>query len=779
MSKQIKYAQAEKYVEINKGDSVLKNIVLQLPTPPPLHLIDGYGLKPTENKFTRKETPLKLQLIEKRARKKVEEYNNKNSNNRGNGYLVQKYFWEIIEEEKDSLEEEIKWMKNMWYYLRFGYWFMCYDPVLKKSKAVWITPWHFFYLNLYFLAEANCWPEYRDRDRRAEIMAWYAYTATETFKDTDREGNASSMEMIDLGRRVFFGTIEPKRRRSGATARAMVHGLWIAMYTRSTRCEIIADVGKHAQDIFLEKLSPAWAHMPLWAKPVWDGDERPVKSIKLTYPKTVLSETCIESEFGYTESSSEQANDSRKLGYADHDEEGKKTARADVSTRWAINKETMAQNLIINGYTDHPSTVEEMKDGGAEYQKMFELSNFYVRKPSGQTITGLIPFFVPSPDGIDGFIDPWGWSVIDSPTKEQIQFAPKGNNYVSINIGAKESLQAELNTYLNDGSPDKLKAYRELLRKKPMDSTDCWKGSAGDIGFNIIIIDKAIVDSKYEEVICGNFKWAGGIRDTQVVWEDDKNGRWLVSDLFTNRANKWKWVLSNYIDPNTGKSVRSRAPANPLITMGGVDPYRSRTASQARSATFGENTNLSDGGISVLLNYDSSIDGDRVEEEWETHRFICTYRNRPATLDDFCEDALMTFFYYGCMCNGERNTEYMIDYFIKRGYASYLLYMMDALGNVAPQPWIFSGGINNAVKGDMINFTAQHIEKHGHKERHIDLLNEWKFLTSPDDLHTKDIAASAGWALYGYQKGYQRKYDRLSGDNTINLKGTDFDPRKI
>lgn len=770
----IKYEKADKYCVINDKDSLLRPIVIQLPTPPPIELIDGYGLPKVEQKFKRREIPVKLQLVEKRARKKADEFVEAGKNNRASGHTVQKYFWEIVEDERDSLEEEIKWIKNTYWFLRHGYWFFNY------GKPTWISPWHFFYLNFYYIDEASCYPDYRDVDRRTEIAEWYAYTCTETFKDIDKEGRALSTEMIDMFIRLFFGTIRAKRRRGGATAQSLAKGLWIFMSKNAAYCDIIADTGEHAEGIFAEKLSPAWYHYPLCLKPVWDGDERPVRSIKLVHPKSAMKEDCLGGEFGFTKTSTERANDSRKLSYLLSDEEGKGAVRGDIKTRWGINKETMAQNLIINGYSNHPSTVEDMKDGGKEYRSLFDvLSDFYVRKPNGQTLSGLLPIFTKSIDGMDGFIDTWGYSVINTPTIDQLKYAPEGNTYAVTKKGAKQTLEEELATYLNDGSQEKLKEYRELLRKKPMDSTDCWKGAAGDMGFNIIIIDKAIIDAKYKDVIRGNFRWAGGIRDTRVIFErDESKGRWYVSDLLSGRENRWKRAKGNYQDPNTGEYVVSRTPFNPLITTGGVDAFNFRSASTVKRAQFGSNTNLSDGGLCVFLNYDASVDGDKPEHEWDTPRFICTYRNSPP-LDEYCEDALMMCFYYGCMCIGERNVPYMIDYFIKRGYAGYLLYLMDATGKVTAEPWVFSGGVSSTPKNEALGFMKQHIDIHGHKECHVDLLEELKNLSSPEDLNTKDLAAAAIWALYGSIKGYQRKYERITNRKIIDISGTCLAPKAM
>ena len=79
----------------------------------------------------------------------------------------------------------------------------------------------------------------------------------------------------------------------------------------------------------------------------------------------------------------------------------------------------------------------------------------------------------------------------------------------------------------------------------------------------------------------------------------------------------------------------------------------------------------------------------------------------------------------------------------------------------------------------MINLTAQHIESHVHKECHVELLKEWKLLSSPEDLHTKDLAAAAGWAIYGYHKGYQGKFVRMNDSPVLDLGGTWMAPKAI
>lgn len=764
-----KYQEADKYVVINKDDSVLRPIVLRLPDPPPLELIDGYGKPPQEQRWQRLETPEKLQIIENRAHDNIDEWLRGNSARRANGYHVQKEFWRIVEEDQTSLTEEIKWIRNMHWYLRYGYWFYCY------GKPTWITPWHFFNLNFYYLKDALCYPDYRDRDRRGEIYEWYLYTTTETFKEADdKTGEALSMEMYDTGHRVFFGSQEPKRRRGGATHRGLSKGLHITMHNKFVFSDIIADTGDHAYDIYKDKLVPAWYELPMWIRPVWTGDFSPEVSINLKHPMTIMKERCLGSEFGFTKSSAERANDSRKLAFLLSDEEGKGASRADVKARWNINKLTMSQMFDIHGYSCHPSTVEEMTEGGAEYKDMFRGSNFYIRKAgSGQTTSGLGRMFFKAYDGADGFIDYWGQSVIETPTEEQIKYTPN-STFAKTGMGAKEALQKELQGYLNDGSPSALKEYRQAIRKNPIDSSDCWKGTAGDFGFNILIVDRALSEcsrNKNRDIMIGNFEWTGGLQDTKVYFDKRPDGRWCVQDLLIGRDNKWKNSQTNIRNELTGQLIRAKMPFDPNITTAGADPFDFRTPSEMKlSESY---VRKSDGGGAVVRNYDPSLDdGKEDASEWESWRVMCTYRARP-TLQVYMEDMLKMCVYYQSMINVERNKTQLIQHFINRGYAGYLLYLTKPDGTIEREPGVYAGEGN---KIEMFNEFIEYIEKRGHLERDPFLLEEIKNIGGPERMKDYDRFAATGWALYGAKKGYQRRLARVNM-GSFEIRGTIFESK--
>ena len=138
------YEEADKYVVLNDNDPDLRPIVLSLPKPPPLHLIDGYGLPPEEQRFQRLEIPRKLIDLEAEAVLKTKEDLSTNKNNVVTLLKIQKMFWELLRERHKSMKKEIAFIRRFWWFRVNGYW------TFIKGKPYWISPWHFFFW-------AICW----------------------------------------------------------------------------------------------------------------------------------------------------------------------------------------------------------------------------------------------------------------------------------------------------------------------------------------------------------------------------------------------------------------------------------------------------------------------------------------------------------------------------------------------------------------------------------------------------------------------------------------------
>lgn len=442
------YKPHDKYATYNDNDKDLTPVVLELPDPPPLESIDGYGVIPAQQRWQRLEIPARLAALDRMSLDNVVTKYTNNNRDIPNSYKHQKEFWRLLEERHKEYQEEIKFMRKIQWHLHYGYWFFV------DGKPTWITPWHFRYLQFWYMPDVKGhYPQYRDTDRRLEIWAYYNRHTTETFESLDNFGNAVTDEdgdfhMKDIGFRMSYGPLNPKRRRRGDTQRGLNKLVDIAYTTRGANCTIVADTGDHAKDMFPEKLWPSLREEPIWIKPLWEGSYDSQRVLMIP-PGAIVIDDFLGSSITYTDTSTERANDSKKLHGLLSDEEGKGASRADVGSRWEINKLTMGQD-DIHGYSEHPSTVEEMVEG-SEYEEMWNKSNFYVRLPSnGQTRSGLMRIFIPAYDGLDGFVDYWGQSVIEKPTTRQIKYAPN-EKFAKFGMGAKQFIQADLDQLLASG----------------------------------------------------------------------------------------------------------------------------------------------------------------------------------------------------------------------------------------------------------------------------------------------------------------------------------------
>jgi len=161
----------------------------------------------------------------------------------------------------------------------------------------------------------------------------------------------------------------------------------------------------------------------------------------------------------------------------------------------------------------------------------------------------------------------------------------------------------------------------------------------------------------------------------------------------------------------------------------------------------GQGKSLSDGGIAVKYRYDDTVDyPDTPLNEWKSDRFVCTYRYRPSTVDEFCDDALMVCQYYGAYAMIETNVTAALDYFNRTGYSGLLKYLRDKSGG-----WKKTAGIYLGEEGkqEEFNLIRVYIKRRGANERHLDFLLECKHIPTPQDLTKYDLLAACGAALVG------------------------------
>lgn len=757
------YSPPDASVLYHENDPALTPIRLSLPHPPNIELIDGYGLDPEDQVFQRHEVPQKLKRLEEIALKNIKDRAENDKAYTVTQYKVQKEFWFILQDKRDYYKQEIQWIKKAWWHVVNGYWFFC------AGKPTFITGWHYFYLNFWKI-DGQFYPDYRDRDRKEFIFFNYALTTKETFANLDKHGIAipeedGTYEMVEMPGRVCYGVGQNKHRRSGNTNKGLLM-VWLmtTMHRGTDGGGIMSMSGDNAEAHMDKKLLPVWRKFPLFLKPITSSNNDP-SAIVNQAPKNEFGVDSLENAISASGTSDAKFFDGKKLWGLLIDESGK-CKNLDVRDRHNVLQHCIAQGngTQIFGFMYQPSTAEELTAGGKEFKGLLDDSSFYKRnKETGQTRSGLFRLFIPADEGLDGYIDKYGNSVYGRVLKPE--YKKQGYKTTSTIV-----LEAERRQLLSDSKhdPEAMVTYRSKKKQFPLCYDDSWIGSAGDVGFDVDIIDKRLAilsrEQKTEKV---DFEWIGEPFKSGVkMVPNPLHGLWHVSKVMRD-GEAGTIIKDSYWDTVNDCEVPTYRPKHPDRFTVGADPYNFRTESQARVSdgrTKRTGSRLSDGGISVFWHRDTMLDPDgKPVSEWESNRFVCTYRFRHPDAHKFAEDVLKTCIYYGAMCFPEINIRVVWDDFHAWGYDGFLKYQLDPVtGKIKDYPGVQS---LERSKQDGFNELRDHISLHGARECHEDLLLEWKSINGTEEMTRYDLLASSMCAKLGAKSTY---HDLVNDDNDYN-----------
>jgi len=568
-------------------------------------------------------------------------------------------------------------------------------------------------------------------------------------------------DMTDLGKRVCYGPAQSKNRRSGNTNKGLSNGVEIVTRTIGTDgMGIMSYTGDNAESHFKIKLIPAWDRYPMFFMPYCVSPNNP-SQLSYTVPSGEYSIHGLQTGITYASTASSKFYDGKKLVSALLDEEGK-TENIDIDERWDVVRMCMSQGngAFIHGYAYHPSTVEDYSSGGAAYRRLMERSSFYNRiKTSGQTPSGLFRMFMPADEGLDSFIDSYGYSV-----KGEILDYQREEGFTQT---ATEYLEGNRDYYKNLGTPEGMEKYRNEQKLFPLKYADSWLGETGDIGFDIQIIDNRIQELHREPMTRkGDFKWEGGVFGGNVVWEENlEHGRFEVSRLFDDRANRR--IRDVVYDPIDLMEKETWSPMYPEFGTMGVDPFKFKSKAEIKTYSGYTKHGMSEGGITGIWEYDHVTDAGKIMSEWESYEVICTYRYRPATDDELCEDALKAAIWYGMMVYPEMNISLVYKKFREWGYLGYLKYDVNADGVMKNEP-----GTHMLAQSKQEGFSLgrNFIKYRGHKMKHLALLMECKNIQSTDDLTNYDLLASFIVALLGTQSKHAQVIRQIN-EASVDIGG--------
>lgn len=751
----------KKFFIANKADRSLVPFTVWLPKPPADKYIEGSANKKDNQVFTYTKYPEKLKNLEGFISKKMEVDEERNKHNRKTKQKFISQMWDEIKANPREYKNEIEFIKREQYKLLYGNW------VAINGVATWITPWHYRFLNYWTIDDV---PKvmYRHRDWEYFIVHDAAY----------RDPNC-------------FGIIYPKHRRDGATHKSLNIGYSIVIANRKKMFGIQSFDENNAKDHYYDKFTASFDEMKFFVKPLWDGKPRPVGGMNFIVPSTVLGGDSLNSTITYATSAKKEAFDGRKQAAHLSDENGKTTAE-DVLKRWGTIKETLAEGngAIITGFAMLPSTVEEIDAvSGGKYKTMCKQSMYNERNSStNQTKSGLWTYFSPACNGMTGFFDKFGNSIIEDPNNEKVftkADLPVRRDSSGKLIGARRYLLDKRNQLLNSEDINDKESYGGEVRRFPLEFIECFGSLEGNAGFDVEKLTKRRDELMSYEIIGdartvrGNFYWEietpqgkeiysstrfineelhlrKGVTDpdnAKVIWIIEENGRWEMSLLPTETNQRYlkdgHWHPINVTE----------------FTHSG-DPYKYLNKSEMNNKFRKDQAKRSKGGLTCFQERNFEVDTISTDiNDWKTNRFVLSYVHRHQTTEEFGEDAIMQMVFMGGFMFPESNISNLIEYIIHRGFKWYLLYMTDAEGNYKNSPGFNTGKESKQVLFNGIN---TYVTNHIGREEHLNIINDILAIQNLEDMTNRDLFTAAAGALYGSrsrQPEYTKPADKsLNGD---------------
>lgn len=759
MASKFQYKPIDQIITLNDGDPSLFPIridqldILQrtyrfygLPEPdefPSMDVVDGFGIPAEMQFFKREVTPQGLIDLEKSIRKELKPRNKAKelSPVRREIKLIN-MFWDILEQNQDKYAEEIQWLQTMWYYRLIG------KFLFINGKVTYIPGFYWYFLNYWYLNN-NVLPDYRDRDRRWSMGLKYCELSTTTFKDIDREtglpipNSAGEYEMIDTGHRTLFGANFPKARRVGDTSR--IECCFEEFVTRklSAKVGIQGKDDENAATVFQEHFIHPFIKIPLFWKPLWDtaGGIAPKNSI--LFDDTEDIEFGLHSIVDFATSSDKAKYDGKYLDRFHADEFGK-LKRSDPNEVFGVVKFclSLGGGSQIHGVGAATTTTDEIEEqsAGENYMKFCQRSHFERRDDNGQTESGFVNYFFRAEDGLQGFIGPYGESVIEDPTPEQAMFI--GKDY-----GSRKYIENKIASYRRARDWEGLALFR---RQHPQRFIDCFTPPPKNQVLRRDLIEAQLnflQNNPQLVAVPGYFYWVGGVIDGVVGWQPDKDGRFLMSKVFLPAETNQRIYRDNMWWPKI------------------MDKY------VGSPDTFGVNKPLgrkSNGGLVIRYRRDVLLDPMTKDMELvQSERDVVTYSFRPDTVDEYCEDMLMAHVYVGALCYPERNKTNVIDHFRRRGYGGYLLSDVDrTTGKSKPEPGWWN---KNEIVEVAIRWLQDDVIRNISRCYHPDLLKEYLEFGGAAYLTDCDMVASKLGTLIAERNPY---YQIVKGHNNhISVAG--------
>jgi len=783
-----KYVKEDSFFLANEYDPDLMTIKIALPslvdwyaqflgyTPTweeAITYVDGYGLDPKDQFFKYTEKPERIRKIadiirvKKGAKKK--------------DAITNDEIYVELDNNRTHYKKEIEFIKKEIKRRYHGYWFF------NNGKPTYIDGWHYFYLNEFDITNnarpVDGLPDYRDSDRRMALFTRYCYTTKQSwhkykviYRDNGNlreayfntigsaenfakekyaavvEGDIEGHEgfFVERNYRTVYGKATPKRRRRGATSLDACIAYLIVTEQKKRQGGLQSFNEEAAKnDVFADKLIRPWKKLPFYHKPTHDGTSNPKTELKFTYPaertqQIANAKTDAHDGWIMPRSATERAFDGNKLYVILRDEGGKIDGYPyDLNEWWSVHKKCLAQaGAGIHGLALIPSTVGEMDNGGGkEYARLLMNSKWEERDGNGHTVSGLVTYMEAAYDGLDGYIDKYGMSIIDDPI-----LPVETNNGTFVSIGAKTFLTNTRKALEQSGD---MKALISEIRDYPWTLREALTKGGKDSGFDMKILRARYAELEYgrkDITYRANLEWRGEF-GSEVEVVECPDGKFVFSRV--PDAKHPKKPVYNYDASYDGEDgYYMPDPLSPNKFIIGVDPFAFNEEDVA-------GRKKSNGGIAVFYHRDMDYDTeDKPKEEWISGKFVCTYSNRVEDKDEFVEDVLKLAILYNSFVYPEMNVPVVSDKFKEWGYRGYLLHDTDEFGQIKTMA---GRKTTPEVKENIFSDYMNYIRNYGKYENHKHLIKECIDIGEPSEMTNYDLFTAGGYCFLGSKQAFPHK----------------------
>jgi hypothetical protein len=565
-----------------------------------------------------------------------------------------------------------------------------------------------------------------------------------------------------------FGMDYLKNRRSGFSFMSSSEICNTGTIVRDSRIGILSKTGSDAKKMFTDKVVPIVRNYPFFFKPIQDGMDNPKTELAFRVPASKITRKNMDQEnqdeidgLDTTidwKNTADNSYDGEKLLLLVHDESGKWEKPENILNNWRVTKTCLRLGSKIVGKCMMGSTSNALSKGGENFKKLYNDSNPRTRSANGQTKSGLYSLFIPMEWNIEGYIDEFGWPVFENPDKPI-----KGIDGEMITQGVITWWNNEVAALKGDSD-----ALNEFYRQFPRTESHAFRDESKQSVFNLTKIYQQIDynDSLIKDQVLtkGYFHWKNGVKDSEVIWTPDKNGRFLVS-----------WIPNSRLRNNVINRGGKKFPGNEHLGAFGCDPY------DISGVVGGGGSN---GALHGMTKFHM--------EEAPTNEFFLEYIARPQTAEIFFEDVLMACVFYGMPILAENNKARLLYHFKNRGYRAFSMNRPDKHKTKLSKTELEIGGIPNSSE-DVRQAHASAIETYIEEYVGLDIegtyrdpdcmgsmyftktLEDWARF-DPNNRTKHDASISSGLAIMATRK---HLFETEKKESKISIKFVKYDNRGI